>query len=141
MLDAYRKINLSVCSSFGVKYVDLRSAFEKALPLKRLDYKGALTLDGQNLNLNGTKIVAQLFSEGIISSHYNITIFSTRGSIKLTITFSFDQLPFKFEAIDNHLRNFTGDSFVDEEIAYPIGLRRSRNYKKTLFRKSLRNPS
>lgn len=60
MLNAYRDINIAVCLSYGIEYIDVRSA------LLRVIEKGVdPTRDGEHLNDVGVTIVAKLFAEAI----------------------------------------------------------------------------
>lgn len=60
MLNAYRDINIAVCLSYGIEYIDVRSALWKSI-----DRGVDPTRDGEHLNDLGVTIVAKLFAEAI----------------------------------------------------------------------------
>lgn len=61
-LDLYRDINRRVCSELEVPYIDIRDAYQKAIPFYWPFQRWYLTTDGEHPNETGTQIEADLFA-------------------------------------------------------------------------------
>lgn len=66
MLDLYRTINKRVCEEADITYIDLRKAFQEALPSVWLFSRWYVTSDGEHPNEKGTQIIADAFG-GLLS--------------------------------------------------------------------------
>lgn len=61
-LDIYREINRKLCEELSVSYIDIRDAYQKAIPSWWPLQRWYLTADGEHPNDRGTQIEADLFA-------------------------------------------------------------------------------
>lgn len=62
LLDRYRFINLQLANSYDLPYLDIRKAYQEALPSYWIFSFGYVTTDGEHPNDRGSDIIAEYFS-------------------------------------------------------------------------------
>lgn len=63
MLDEYRTMNRDIANAMNVTYLDIRKTFRDKIPWYWMIYYSLLTVDGEHMNFEGSKILAKLFGD------------------------------------------------------------------------------